>query len=63
MQILKRNTTFKENANIRQKYEYVKFYIQKQVFLGDTNELNWSLRKQHGSSKQTVVCDVSILHS
>ena len=38
-------------------------YMRKRVFLGDTNELNRFLRKQPGSSKQTVVCDVSILHS
>ena len=36
-----------------------KVYVQKRVFLGGTNEVG----EFSGSSKETVVCDMSIFYS
>ena len=43
--------------------EIFKFQKWKPVLVGGTSDFNWLLRKIPSSSKQSVVCDVSVLYS
>ena len=53
---------FNHALKVHENRSFSKFCI-KLVFLRGTNELSWFLKKFCGSSKQTIVCDVSILYS